>query len=159
MADQSPWWMAPAMVGWCQVLLNSYHRWANRDLVERAGSPEAQAHRLFTAPFVVVSHGIETDPILNYGNRAALDLWEASWEQFRTIPSRLTAEPGNRLERERMLALASERGFIEDYRGVRISRNGRRFLVEHALVWNVIDGRHIRLGQAATFSYWTFLQP
>ena len=41
--------------------------------------------------------------------------------------------------------------------GVRISRTGRRFLVEQAVVWNVLDGHGTRRGQAATFSRWTAL--
>jgi hypothetical protein len=116
-----------------------------------------QAERLFTCPFVVVSHGLQDDPILNYGNRAALTLWEMDWEQFTQTPSRQTAEPFNREERARMLYQAQTTGFIADYRGVRISRSGRRFLVDPATVWNVRKPDEAPLGQAATFSTWTFL--
>lgn len=149
--------MERANVIWAQRLLDSHRRWTGRDLIERNGTVEEQAERLFAAPFVVVSHGIEPDPVLNYGNRIALDLWEMDWETFSSTPSRLTAEPENREERERMLAQAQAQGFIDNYRGVRISRTGRRFLVENALVWNVADERGMKLGQAATFSTWTFL--
>ncbi|MGH7229867.1 MAG: MEKHLA domain-containing protein [Nitrospiraceae bacterium] len=151
------WWTRPAARGWTQWLLNSFHHWTGRQLIERSGTPQDQASTLFLAPFVVVSHGHEGDPILNYGNRLALELWEATWEQFSRIPSRLTAEPMNQAERERMLAQARVKGYIDDYRGVRISTTGRRFLVDNALVWNVIDHRGQRQGQAATFSHWTFL--
>jgi len=105
----------------------------------------------------VVSHGTEADPILNYGNQTALDLWEMTWEQLIRTPSRLTAEPVNRAEREWMLEQARTRGFIDTYRGVRISGTGRRFLVENALIWNVLEAGHERIGQAATFSRWTWL--
>ncbi|TAJ10040.1 MAG: MEKHLA domain-containing protein [Nitrospirae bacterium] len=151
------WWMESAKIIWAQLLLDSFRRWTGRDLIERSGTVETQAARLFAAPFVVVSHGIEPDPALNYGNRIALELWEMDWEAFSRTPSRLTAEPENRAERERMLAQAATRGFIDDYRGVRISRTGRRFLVENALVWNVADETGQKQGQAATFSRWTFL--
>lgn len=151
------WWLAPKQVAWAGVLLDSFRRWTGRELIERDGSAEDQAQRLFAAPFVVASHGTETDPILNYGNRAALDLWEMDWQEFSRTPSRLTAEHVNRAERERMLAEAAARGFFADYRGVRISRTGLRFLVENAIVWNLVDeDEHLR-GQAATFSQWTFL--
>lgn len=152
------WWAQPAVVSWSQLLLDSFRQWTGRDLVERAGSLQDQARTLFAAPFAVVSHGTESDPVLNYGNGSALELWEATWEQFTRTPSRLTAEPVNRAERERMLARAVERGFVDDYRGVRISLTGRRFLVQDALVWNVIGPENRRLGQAATFSRWTFLE-
>jgi hypothetical protein len=151
------WWLAPERVGWTRVLLDSFHRWTGDELIERRGSDEDQADALFAAPFVVVSHGTEADPILNYANRVALELWEMEWPEFSRTPSRLTAEPVNRAERERMLAEAAARGVFADYRGVRISRSGRRFLVENALVWNLLDAHDRPRGQAATFSRWTFL--
>ena len=150
-------WADSAVIRWNQLLLNSFHRWLGRDLIERKGSPEEQARALYHAPFVVVSHGMEADPILKYGNKAALDLWELDWERFTKTPSRLTAEPVNQAERARMLAQAQENGFIDDYKGVRISGTGKRFLVEQAIVWNVVGAEGEQVGQAATFSRWTFL--
>ena len=150
-------WADPAVIRWNQLLLDSFRRWLGRDLIERKGSPEEQARALYHAPFVIVSHGMEADPILKYGNRIALDLWEMDWDRFTKTPSRLTAEPVNQAERARMLALAQEKGFIDDYKGVRISGTGKRFLVEQAIVWNVVDATGKQQGQAATFSKWKFL--
>jgi hypothetical protein len=150
-------WIDPAVVRWTQRLLDSYRHWVGTDLIERQGEPESEARALFESPLVVVSHGTEADPVLNYGNRTALRLWEMSWDQLITTPSRLTAEAVNRAERERMLDQARVRGFINTYRGIRISGTGRRFLVENALIWNVLDPSQQRIGQAATFSHWTWL--
>lgn len=144
---------------WSQLLLDSFRHWTGRELVERTGNAEDQAQALFAAPFVVVSHGTEEDPVLNYGNRIALELWEMTWKQFTQTPSRVTAEPLNQADRGRMLARAAAKGFIDDYRGVRISNTGRRFLVEDAIVWNVVDATNKNRGQAATFSRWSFLTP
>jgi MEKHLA domain len=152
-----PAWRDQAVVQWTQRLLDSYRHWIGRDLIVRNGEPELQARALFESPAAVVSHGTEADPVLNYGNQTALDLWEMTWEQLITTPSRLTAEPVNRAEREWMLEQARVRGFIDTYRGIRISGTGRRFLVENALIWNVLDAKHQRIGQAATFSHWTWL--
>ena len=142
-------------LAWIQWLLDSYALWLQRELIDRSGDSATQSERLFSAPFVVVSHVDSDDPILNYGNREALDLWEMSWAEFTATPSRLTAEPGNRDERARMLHQVATCGFATDYRGVRISRTGRRFLVEDATVWNVLDGHGAKRGQAAAFSRWT----
>lgn len=157
MGDANPIWSHPPIIEWSQLLLNSYRHWVGRDLLQRKGDPEAQAQALFLAPFVVVSHGTEEDPMLNYGSHLAMTLWEMTWEELLQTPSRLTAEAVNRAEREWMLERARTRGYIDNYRGVRISHSGRRFLIEHAVVWNVIDPTGRRLGQAATFSDWTFL--
>ncbi|MDP3092595.1 MAG: MEKHLA domain-containing protein [Nitrospira sp.] len=146
------------LVTWSQLLLDSFRRWTGRDLLIRTGTPDAQAQALFAAPFVVVSHDTQTDPMLNYGNRQALDLWELSWAQLTSTPSRLTAEAMNRDERARMLAAAERQGYYSGYRGIRISSTGKRFLVEDATVWNVVDDRGIRAGQAATFARWTMME-
>ena len=152
-----PVWTLPAVIEWTQWLLNSYHHWMGRELLERVGEPVFQAQALFHVPFVVVSHGREDDPMLNYGNQMALDLWEMTWDQLVQTPSRLTAEPVNRAEREWMLEQARRRGYLDTYRGVRISATGRRFLVEDALIWNVLDQAGQWVGQAASFLHWTWL--
>jgi hypothetical protein len=150
-------WLHPAIVQWTQRLLDSHRYWIGTELLERSGDSNFQARALFESPLVVVSHGMETDPILNYGNRMALQLWDMTWEQLIGTPSRLTAEPVDRAERESMLEQARVRGYIDTYRGVRISRSGRRFLVDGALIWNVLDASRQQIGQAATFARWTWL--
>jgi hypothetical protein len=142
-----------------QLLLDSFARLLGHELLPRTGSAEDQARRLFEAPFVVVSHGTEQDPLLNYGNRAALTLWEMTAAEFRGTPSRLTAEPVHRDERARLLERTLRDGFVDDYRGVRIGRSGRRFMIERAIVWNLIDADGVVRGQAATFATWTPLGP
>ena len=124
-------------------------------MLTRTGSHKEQALALFAAPVVVVSHGTESDPILNYGNQQALDLWELSWAQLTSTPSRLMAEPMDRDERARMLAVAEKQGYYSGYQGIRISSTGARFLVEDATVWNVVDVSGARVGQAAMFAHWT----
>ncbi len=150
-------WTDPMVVQWSQHLLDSYRRWRGQDLIPRSGAAEEQAQALFLAPVVVVSHGVERDPVLNYGNRMALDLWEMTWAQLVATPSRLTAEAGNREERARMLARVTVHGFVDDYGGVRVSGTGRRFLVDRAIVWNIVDDTGRRIGQAASFATWTYL--
>ena len=139
-----------------QHLLNSYARYVGTDLIDRSGTAEEQAQRLFDAPFVVVSHGTQADPILNSANAIALLLWAMPLEQFLQTPSRLTAEPVHRDERERMLEQTRRKGYIDDYQGIRISSTGRRFRIDRATVWNVVDEQGQPAGQAATFSEWVF---
>lgn len=138
-----------------QLLLDSFARLLDRELIDRRGSAAEQAERLFQAPFVVVSHGTEADPVLNYGNAAALALWEMAWDELTRTPSRLTAEPVHRDERARLLARTREHGYVDDYSGIRISKTGRRFRIEQAIVWNLTDAAGLHHGQAATFDRWT----
>lgn len=148
-------WMGSGVVEWSQRLLDSYRQWTGRELIQRLSTPGFQAQTLFEASVVVVSHGVETDPILNYGNQAALTLWELSWERLIQTPSRLTAEPDSRAERAQMLEQAKRHGYFDGYRGVRVSSTGQRFLIEGALIWTVVDSVGQPIGQAATFSQWS----
>lgn len=140
-----------------QLLLDSYHRWLGRELIPREGSAEDQAQALFEAPFVVVSHGTQADPILNYANRTALELWEMDIPGLLQTPSRLTAEPLHRDERARLLERTTRNGYVDDYQGIRISSTGRRFRIEQAIVWNLVDDHGALRGQAATFANWVNL--
>jgi hypothetical protein len=141
-----------------RVLLDSFARLLGRELMPRVGSVEEQAERLFHAPFVVVSHGTEADPVLNYGNAAALALWEMDFATLTRTPSRLTAEPVHRDERARLLERTLRDGYVDDYAGIRISSTGKRFRIEQAIVWNLVDAAGARYGQAATFDRWTPLE-
>jgi hypothetical protein len=112
------------------------------------------SHDLWTAPRVILAHGTEADPIFFYGNRMALDLFEIGAADFLCMPSRLSAEPLGRDERARLLDRVSRDGFIADYAGVRISAKGRRFRIQQAVVWNLVDEAGAIHGQAATFDSW-----
>ncbi len=79
------------------------------------------------------------------------------WDDFIKLPSRLSAEPRTQAERDLLLARVTEQGFIDDYMGVRISSTRKRFRVEDAIVWNLIDTQGIYRGQAAVLYRWSFL--
>ena len=148
-------WRRPEAVAHAQVLLDSFARCVGRELLPRDTPALEQARMLFEAPFVVVSHGTEADPVLNYGNRTALGLWEMTWQSLTRTPSRLTAEPVHRDERARLLERTRIAGFVDDYAGIRVSSSGRRFRIERAIVWNLVDAAGMLRGQAATFDHWT----
>ncbi len=150
-------WLENNWIIHTQLMLDSYSRLLGRELIERSGDELDEAKRLFEAPFVVVSHGTQADPILSYGNATALALWELSIPGLLVTPSQKTAEPVHREERARLLDRTSRDGYVDNYRGIRIATSGRRFLIEQAIVWNLFDQRGDHLGQAATFSEWKFL--
>lgn len=155
-ADET--WATPHGLAWTQLLLSSFLNATGvpllPDLELDQLEPEDQARALFYAPRVVVSHQTQDDPVLSYGNRRALTLWEMDLPTLTSTPSRLTAEPVAREERARLLALVQEQGFIENYQGVRISSSGKRFMIQEAVVWEVYDAQGVWRGQAATFDDW-----
>jgi MEKHLA domain len=147
----------PQILYWTQILLDSYCQLVGSELIDRDRSPTFQAEILYQASFVVVSHGIQVDPILNYGNQIALDLWEMDWASFTQTPSKSTAEPVNQAAREVMMSQVQRQGFIDNYQGVRISSSGRRFEIDRATIWNLTDLQGQFCGQAATFANWQYL--
>jgi hypothetical protein len=90
-----------------------------------------------------------------YANTQAQACFEYPWDEFITLPSRLSAEAPNRDERAQILDAVARDGFVRGYRGVRISKSGRRFWIEDGIVWQLIDAHGISRGQAATFQSWT----
>ncbi len=151
----------------CRILCDSFARLLGRPLLPLLPllplqphvptDDRAMAQALYDAPVVIVSHGTEPDPIFWFANRTAQRLWEIPWDRFTHLPSRLSAEADERATREALLRRAEEHGYIDDYRGVRISASGRRFRIEDVVLWNLTDDRGLRIGQAATFAHWTFL--
>lgn len=135
-----------------QILLSSYKRWTGSDLLEVEGkTPEQAALALFEVPFAVLSGGPQEDQILNYGNLTTLGLWEMDWDRLTQTPSRYTAEPMHREERANFLKRVKDNGYVDDYRGIRISSTGKRFWIEQATVWNLVNEQGEFVGQAATF--------
>jgi len=139
------------------LIISSFYKLTGRSLINPQLSVVDQCKALLDAPFCVLSHGTETDPIFNYGNHAALSLFELDWQAFTALSSRYSAEPQNRDERKALLDEVSQKGFIENYRGVRISSTGRRFLIEDSVVWNLINDKQQNCGQAAMLLQWTEL--
>lgn len=146
-------WLAPHVA----LLLESYARLTGRPLLPANGDSTTQARHVFEAPFAVLSHGLEADPLFNYANRTALGLFELDWAALVAMPSRASAEPLKQDERARLMQRVLETGYIDDYSGVRIARSGRRFIIENATVWNVLDADNRLHGQAATFATWRWL--
>ena len=150
-------WKQETIINHTQRLLWSYKYWTGQSLLNIDGTPELMTQALWRAPFVVASHGMEETPILNYGNQQALDLWEMSWEQFTRTPSRKTAQPSERKDRQLLLTQAKTRGYISNYGGIRISNKGRQFSISNAIIWNVLDQNQQQCGQAATFQEWEYI--
>ncbi|OIQ80188.1 MEKHLA domain protein [mine drainage metagenome] len=140
-----------------RLMRASHRHWTGQDLLP-AGLDGTQAvEALDAAGFALISHGTQPDPIFNYANAAALQLFDMSWQAFTKLPSRLSAEPLLQADRDHLLARVAELGYIDDYTGVRISGSGRRFRIRNATVWNLVDESGRPYGQAALLREWQAL--
>ena len=142
--------------GHAELILSSFLRTTGKHLID-PNLAEHSHRALFEAGFCVLSHNDDPDPIFSYGNQAALDLFELDWDELIRLPSRLSAEPQLREERERLLVEVAEKGYIDSYKGIRVSSSGKRFMVVKSIVWNLIDEAGQRHGQAAVLYEWAAL--
>jgi hypothetical protein len=133
------------------LMTGSYARLVGKPLVP-AG---ADANWLYAeAPFAVLAHDTADDPIFVYANQAAQACFEYSWDEFMALPSRLSAEAPERAARQALLDEVARNGFLANYRGVRVAKSGRRFIIEDGIVWELRDREGVRQGQAAAFHAW-----
>lgn len=121
-------------------------------LLRRPLAADSSAAALYRAPFCLLAHDGAADPVFIYANAAAQACFGYGWEEFLRLPSRLSAETPEQSERQRLLDAVRAQGFIENYRGVRVAKSGRRFLIEQVVVWELVDEGGARRGQAAMFS-------
>ncbi len=140
-----------------KLVCASFQHWTGDDLVLSKAPVSDVAQWLYHAPFVLVSHGTESDPIFNYANLSAQKLFEMDWNSFVTTPSRLSAEPAVMEERQRLLQEVTTNGYISNYCGVRITASRKRFWIKNAIVWNLLDREGEYYGQAAMFDQWHWI--
>jgi len=154
---ETPDFSSPWIIEHSMLLADSFRHWTGRSLIEGHWQPPVLARRLYEAPFVLLSHGTEPDPLFNYANLTAQRLWEREWDELIGMPSRKSAEPAVRGQRSQALGNALQGGYVADYFGIRISACGRRFRIEGGVIWNLSTDSGELLGQAAMFENWTWL--
>jgi hypothetical protein len=150
-------WARKEIIQHVRLLNSSFAHWTGNNLLADEQDDLSLSFLLYNAPFVVVSHTTDLDPVFNYTNLAAQKLWEIPWSDFIGMPSRLSAQADAVVARQRLLEEASKNGFVENYEGIRITSRGKRFYIKDVILWNVIDGRQNLKGQAAMFSNWEFI--
>ena len=159
--DAAAAWLTTERMGLTALLLQSHQEVFHRPLLasngEEPSSLRLRCQELFACGFPVLAHTNAADPLLSYGNAAALQLWETHWAELIGMPSRLTAPPSERNERHQALGQAKQREAIEGYRGIRISRKGHRFMINNGRIWTLRDDENRPVGQAACFSDWWWL--
>lgn len=132
-----------------ELLAGSYQRLLGKRLVPHPlPTNEAAAWLYEEAPFAILAHNTAPDPVFVYGNKAAQRRFGYDWDEITRLPSRLSAEAPNREERQRFLERVQRLGYEAGYQGVRITKDGSRFMIEEATLWQMIDADGVLHGQA-----------
>ncbi|MCI5145990.1 MAG: MEKHLA domain-containing protein, partial [Candidatus Electrothrix sp. AR3] len=70
------------LAGHIQLLRNNLLALTGDDIVDNSSSSIDTAKQIFHAPFALLSHNTAPDPVLTYGNRTVLELFELNWEEL-----------------------------------------------------------------------------
>ena len=135
------------------LLEASYRHWLGQPLPRPADLPTAELFAWLheRAPYALLAHGSEGDPLFCYANHQALCCFGYSRAEFLGMPSRLSASPKDRAARQVLMETVGSQGFATGYAGWRVDRTGRPFMIHAGVVWNLVDAEGSRLGQAALF--------
>ena len=129
---------------------------------ERVGAPSSllpvgpgAADLLYeSAPFCLLAHNAAPDPRFVYANRTAQACFDYDWDAFTRLPSRLSAGPKDRAERQAFIETVRKAGFATGYSGLRVARSGRVFVIEDVTMWQIVDADGALLGEAAVYARW-----
>jgi hypothetical protein len=139
-------------------VLDAFVRATAHDLSVLAGvDAGAPGRGCYFGDFALLTHRGDAAATLNYGNARALALWDCGWEAFTAMSSRDTAPAQGRATREAMMERVLSHGFVAGYSGERISRGGRRFLIQDATVWRLRADDGTPFGVAAFVPRFTYL--
>ena len=135
------------------LLEASYRHWLGQPLPHPADLPEADVFAWLheRAPYALLAHGSESDPLFCYVNEQALRCFGYPRDEFIGMPSRFSASPKDRDERQRLMEAVGRQGYASGYEGWRVDKAGEAFQIHAGVVWNLVDAEGIRLGQAALF--------
>ena len=96
--------------------------------------------------FPIASHDLHG--FFNYLNKAALSLFKVTLDQVIGKPTTMTAPESEQKERNELLNQVNSQGFIDNYKGIRVTSDGELFQIEDATIWNVVDKNCHKIGQA-----------
>ena len=94
----------------------------------------------------IASH--DTNGFFNYLNKAALSLFKVTKDQVIGRSTTMTAPKSEQKQRNELLNQVNSFGFIDNYKGIRVTSDGELFQIEDATIWNVVDKNSHKMGQA-----------
>lgn len=131
-----------------QRIDSAYRQWMGGGL---PGPQAATADQHFLwlhqqAPYSLLAHGGGVDPVFIYANHCAQQCFGYSFDEFIALPSRLSASPVDRAERQQLLDKTTRQGIAQGYQGLRVDKFGNAFTIYDCAVWQIPGG-----GQGALF--------
>ncbi|KAA6424741.1 MAG: hypothetical protein FRX49_05408 [Trebouxia sp. A1-2] len=147
------------------MMVESYKRKVGKPIMDDAEIHEI-TKLLWEAPYGVISHDIEEDPDnpkYDYANKAALDLFQATWDELIGQPSSCTTEDVNQAsasqniaDRQKLLKQTQDEGTAAVHSYWRKGLKGRPVCISNGLLWNIEAPSGALIGQAIAIHEWEF---
>jgi len=142
------------------MMVESYKRKVGKPIMDDAEIHEI-AKLIWEAPYGVISHDMEEDPAnpkYDYANKAALDLFQATWDELIGQPSSCTTEDVNQniADRQKLLKQTQDEGTAAVHSYWRKGLKGRSVCISNGLLWNIEAPSGVLIGQAIAIHEWEF---
>ena len=136
-----------------ELIDTSYRHWTGKNLpAPDSLSPTERLYWLHAhAPYSLLAHGTEDDPLFFYANQQTLACFKYPRSEFLGMPSRFSASPLDRAMRQTLLEQVTAHGIAHGYSGYRVDKAGNAFMIHEGKVWTLVDQQGVHLGQAALF--------
>lgn len=136
---------------WIRLSSNSLERITGKTLYETIHVETAQqVHE--NERYAVLSHDTAGDPVYNYGNRAAVEVFKWPEDEFYQLPSRYSAPDGTiRNSRSTDIQDAIDSDLKTIALAIRQTKHGELFQLTDVMLWNVYDDDGHRVGQTAIY--------
>jgi hypothetical protein len=150
-------WMKADVIKHCKLIEKNYKFWTGKELFEAKLTESELSEKMYHAPFVVLSHGTQADPIYNYVNLKAQELWEFTWDEMIKLPSRRSAGTNETAERLELIREGQEKGITFTEKALRESRSGKKFYIKNVVLFNLLGEGGEYAGQCAIYNDWEFV--
>lgn len=103
------------------------------------------------APYSILAHNCNDDPVFVYANKFALSCFKYSQDEMLLLPSRLSVAIGKREEREILLNSVKQDGIAYNCTGERIDKYDNNFSIYDGIIWQLKEKKGKVWGQGALF--------
>ena len=141
------------VVEWCGLLSKSFNLFLGKPLIKGKPNSSVLADKIYNMEPIILSHKFADAPRFCFANAAAQRLFGYSWDDFIGMESSKSAKADAQADREALLAGTRFSGYVDNYSGTRIAKDGSCFQITEAILWDIYDESCVKVGQAATFPY------
>lgn len=148
-------WAENSIIEYSKRLTDSYFFGTKKALIESDADQRENSFFLYHAPFILISHGPGTNPVINYANSKAQMLLGMPWEELINTSSGYLSKLDENNQALPGFADTGKDECISNYSTTLIAgAEHLRFKIKDSRLWRVMNDRKMCIGQAIMFVDW-----